>query len=552
MSNKLLSAFFIFSTGVLATIFLQSLIYPKQFYVARLPDGSVYDGELVDEKFNGQGKLLWPDYSTYEGEFENGQFHGKGKITKYRSFSYEGDFIRGEMTGFGILSYSKDRTYTGEIKDGLMNGKGKLNFKGAIYEGGFRDDEFHGQGKLTYEYGAEYEGEFDTGALLKGSFSDKEGTKYQGDFKDWSYHGDGTLTNAEGEKYVGNFSYGILTGNGEHFKKDGTYYKGKFEYGEYQGFGRLELKNGDVYEGEFSYGRYNGKGKIEYSSPVDGLSGRSGTWKYGKLIESDDGVPIISPKSLNEIALYNQDKLLSENSTALENNDPNEVELYFLGISGDGSQAVFRREIQFVQALFKSKFKTGGKSTVLINSRETVEEAPLATTTSIRQTINEIANKMDVSEDILFIYMTSHGSKKATFTIRQPEMGLPDLSADTLSEILKSTPIKWKVIVISACYSGKFIQPLKDDYTLIITASDEDKKSFGCSDESEFTYFGDAYFNQALNRTSDFIEAFDLAISFIESKEKAKNYKSSEPQIHKPQAIIKQLKKWRSSLGESK
>ncbi|MBV1910275.1 MAG: caspase family protein [Kangiellaceae bacterium] len=357
--------------------------------------------------------------------------------------------------------------------------------------------------------------------------------------------GQGTLHDASQGKFIGVFSFGSLDGEGEHFSKEGNYYKGQFNFGQYQGKGRLKYKNGDVYEGGFNYGRYSGQGKIVYAEPKDGISSRSGTWNFGELVESDDGKPFNSASSLNEIALYNQSELIEETHSKIDTNDPNKIDLYFLGISGDGTQAVFRREIQFVESLFKEKFNTTGKSAVLINSRDTVKEVPLATNTSIQKTIGYLANKMDLEQDILFVYMTSHGSKKATFKLEQSGLSLPELSAKSLAETLKTTGIKRKVVVVSACYSGLFIPELQDDHSLIITASAEDKTSFGCSDEAEFTYFGDAFFNQALNETNDFVEAYELAVSYVKTKEQAKDYKSSDPQIHAPKAIVDYLGQWR-------
>ncbi len=58
--------------------------------------------------------------------------------------------------------------------------------------------------------------------------------------------------------------------------------------------------------------------------------------------------------------------------------------------------------------------------------------------------------------------------------------------------------------MVSACYAGGFIEPLKDDRTLVITAADAHHTSFGCGAESDFTYFGKAYFDQALRATYSF------------------------------------------------
>ena len=64
--------------------------------------------------------------------------------------------------------------------------------------------------------------------------------------------------------------------------------------------------------------------------------------------------------------------------------------------------------------------------------------------------------------------------------------------------MLDDAGIRNRVIVVSSCYSGTFVDALRDDDTLVMTASAKDRNSFGCSNEADFTYFGKAYFDEAL------------------------------------------------------
>lgn len=536
--------------------------------VATLPDGAIYSGDTIDGVIEGQGRMVWSNGDTYEGSFNDGLFHGQGRIVQVDGISYEGEFRSGAITGTGTMIYSDDEEYAGEFLYSRRQGKGILKSQGTeyegefvadvyqgngkftddlgnVYQGGFLDGRFHGQGTYVDTDGGTYKGEFVLGALTgEGSYSDKEGARYQGWFIDWAYNGEGHLTDQNGDQYIGVFEYGNLRGEGTYIAASGESYKGGFDYGMYHGKGKLISENGDVYEGEFSHGAYNGKGFISYANPVDDISQVAGTWRHGKLIKTDDESLMLDPEIINEITLYNQKELLSNSWQTLQANDPQKVDLYFLGISGDGSQAVFRREIQYIREYFDETFHTKGKSIALINARKTIEQIPLATNTSIKSTLREIAQRMDVGNDILFIYLSSHGSSGFEFSLKQPGMALPNLQAQSLAEMLAETPIRWKVVVVSACYSGGFIPPLQNDNTLIITASSAEQKSFGCSDMAEFTYFGEAYFKDALSQTSNFIEAFEIAQAIVQERETAKDYDQSEPQIHKPEAIQQQLLRW--------
>ena len=86
-------------------------------------------------------------------------------------------------------------------------------------------------------------------------------------------------------------------------------------------------------------------------------------------------------------------------------------------------------------------------------------------------------------------------------------------------------------MIISACYSGVFTRPLADPNTLIITAADADHSSFGCKDKKEWTYFGDAFFNTALRRTTNLRDAFALASALIRKRELQSGLKPSNPRM---------------------
>jgi hypothetical protein len=70
------------------------------------------------------------------------------------------------------------------------------------------------------------------------------------------------------------------------------------------------------------------------------------------------------------------------------------------------------------------------------------------------------------------------------------------LRAQTVAKFLREAGIRWKVVVVSACYSGTFVEPLADNHTIVITAASRSRTSFGCSDERHLTYFGEAFYRE--------------------------------------------------------
>lgn len=476
------------------------------------PDGGRYHGPLVDGLIHGHGRMEWNNGMRYEGEFQKGLFAGQGKL-QWRS----GD------------------VYEGHFENGMMSGQGRFeNKQGDVYEGRFENDEFTGVGVYTR----------------------KEGGQFKGEFVKWSPHGKGAFTDTEGNVYEGRFDNGDLSDAGQLTYKDGGSYKGEFQSWRFHGQGELKLANGDTYKGKFAQGLYNGEGTLTYAKPQkDGRTEDKGVWNYGALENKADE----SKTAANvEAALYNQRVLLDKALAGLSPHDPRKINLFLLAVAGDGSQEVFRREVDFVRQQFERDFGARGHILTLINSRNTVESAPMATITSIRESLKGVAARMDKEKDILFLFLTSHGSKNHELTLGQNGMDLRDLPAKELGDALKETGIRWKVIVISACYAGGFIDSVKDDRTLVIAAARHDRRSFGCSDDNDFTYFGRAFFKESLSPAISFQQAFQKAEKLVkewevkdlkEDGESKKDDYHSLPQMHNPQAIQAYLHRWEAQLA---
>lgn len=102
--------------------------------------------------------------------------------------------------------------------------------------------------------------------------------------------------------------------------------------------------------------------------------------------------------------------------------------------------------------------------------------------------------------------------------------------------------------MINACYSGGFVPPLRGPGTLVLTAARTDRSSFGCGSESDITYFGHAWLEDALNHTDNFVDAFKHAQNEIALWEKQDKLTPSEPQIDIGSGIEGQLTLWRRGL----
>ncbi|MDY4761427.1 hypothetical protein [Streptococcus thoraltensis] len=78
-----------------------------------------YNGDVANNRMNGQGKLTYDNGDTYQGQFKNGVFNGQGTYTAAKGWSYSGEFKKGQADGQGALKTNSGKTYKGEFKQGI-------------------------------------------------------------------------------------------------------------------------------------------------------------------------------------------------------------------------------------------------------------------------------------------------------------------------------------------------------------------------------------------------------------------------------------------------
>ena len=252
-----------------------------------------------------------------------------------------------------------------------------------------------------------------------------------------------------------------------------------------------------------------------------------------------------SPPGLDiEAIYYRQAALLDRDLDALTPGNPARADLYFVGVGAFASQDVFMREVDQVRDLFEEHFGLAGRTVSLVNNPDTLWDTPLANRHNLERVTAHLGGIMDVDDDILFLFVTSHGNEDGSVAVEFADLGLSDIYASDIRGALDAARIRWRVVVVSACYSGGFIDELKTPDTLVITAAARDRASFGCGHENDWTYFGRAYFEQALVDTRDFVEAFEVARTIIAKRERDEGKEPSKPQIWAGEAIAQHLRTW--------
>ena len=160
-----------------------------------------------------------------------------------------------------------------------------------------------------------------------------------------------------------------------------------------------------------------------------------------------------------EQLMFDQPQLLGSAIGALQPRTPGKTNLYVVAFAGDGAENVFRNEVEYAAQLFAQRFDAEGHILVLENNPASIVTRPLATLTNLRIALAAIAEEMVPSEDILLVYLTSHGSEDHALYVALDPLPLNQIFPDDLAEALRTTPsMRWKVIVVNACYSGGFIE----------------------------------------------------------------------------------------------
>jgi len=238
----------------------------------------------------------------------------------------------------------------------------------------------------------------------------------------------------------------------------------------------------------------------------------------------------------------------------IANENPGEIELFFLGVALYGKQDVFMRETLYAQEIFEERYAEayGGSrashSLSLINNKKTSKRHLFANKDNLSEILSFLGEKMG-DEDILFIYFTSHGSRDHKLSLILPSQFRSGLDSKEIRSMLDDADIPWRVLVVSACFSGGFIPELEAPNSIVATAADADHSSFGCTDTRNFTYYGEALFKRQMKEGMDLVDALNGIPPIIIEMEAEQGYEHSNPQLSIGEDFLKHWEKYKADLA---
>ncbi|EQC35550.1 hypothetical protein SDRG_06840 [Saprolegnia diclina VS20] len=167
-----------------------------------MADGAEYTVEYLDENPEelkwlsrpGKVKITYANGDTFEGDVNAARLkHGPGKYIWTERVDdevkeiawYEGDYVDGKKHGLGKMQFPNGDVYHGQWANDIIDGQGTLMYKnGDIFSGTYIAGIKEGNG--TYEYAADKSqlvGTWVQNTIIEGKWLFKDGGYYTGHFE---------------------------------------------------------------------------------------------------------------------------------------------------------------------------------------------------------------------------------------------------------------------------------------------------------------------------------------------------------------------------------
>ena len=199
-------------------------------------------------------------------------------------------------------------------------------------------------------------------------------------------------------------------------------------------------------------------------------------------------------------------------------------------VSGDDSIRNFDNSRDALGELFVAK-GLAAENQHHLNSQFSLETKPPADQATL-QALALSFTQLNIrpEQDACLFYVSSHGKQGDGVYMKRVHDG-------QLTPAQLNTALNWTcgtaptVVMVSACYSGQFIQPLRADNRIIMTAASAQRPSFGCSEAQEYTFWDGCVIDN-FERSSTWENLYTNVKQCIAQKEQQLGYPASQPQAY--------------------
>ncbi|MBL0925030.1 MAG: peptidase C13 [Sphingomonadaceae bacterium] len=227
---------------------------------------------------------------------------------------------------------------------------------------------------------------------------------------------------------------------------------------------------------------------------------------------------------------FAQHRRLASAIAALQPQKNGVIDAYVVSIGLD-SDPVFRREAGEAAKVLARRYGAVGHSIFLAaGADDQGNGTPQGSPINLATALAAVAGKMNLKEDVLILFATTHGDPNSGLAYRDGDKGYGAIAPSRLANLLDDLGFERRMILLSACYSGVFLPLLTNENSIIVTAAASNRTSFGCAPGNDWTFFGDALINHGLRKPQPFEKATEEAISLIAQWENAQKLLASRPQ----------------------
>lgn len=140
--------------------------------------------------------------------------------------------------------------------------------------------------------------------------------------------------------------------------------------------------------------------------------------------------------------------------------------------------------------------------------------------------LQSVATAMARGDRGCLLYFTSHGAPDHMV------FGEAEMTSDVMAGLVRrSCGTRPTVVIVSACYSGQFVDALKAPNRMVLTAARRDRTSFGCGADERYPWF-DGCVLEVLPAAADFLALAADARECVRRKETEAGVETpSEPEL---------------------
>lgn len=203
--------------------------------------------------------------------------------------------------------------------------------------------------------------------------------------------------------------------------------------------------------------------------------------------------------------------------------------IIFAGFAMHSQAKAFRNDVLLAEQRVKEIDPNALMLKLANPARDQPTDWPQATAENFALVMSKTA-EVARPRDRVLLFISTH-SNPGLLNISAGGKNLQPLTPQALSDALAPLNKVPVLVVLSACYSGAFVEPLKAPNRVVITATDARRTSFQCKYGGNHTPFAEALFGQAGVASLSVSDWMGEAQKSIAAQEKRRKLPASQPRI---------------------